>query len=68
MNVSNDAQDRLKRYVLAFALAVIALLLRISLPVAEGIVEAHGGQLSVGRNEPHGAVFRLSLTAGKGRP
>ena len=41
----------------------------IGLSISRSIVEAHGGRLCVGTNEPHGAVFRLALpTAEEGQP
>jgi C4-dicarboxylate-specific signal transduction histidine kinase len=38
--------------------------LGIGLSISRSIVEAHGGQLSVTPNVPHGAVFQLSLPVG----
>jgi PAS domain S-box-containing protein len=39
--------------------------LGIGLSISRSIVEAHGGELWVNANEPHGAVFRFSLPVGE---
>ncbi len=35
----------------------------LGLPISKAIVEAHGGRLTMARNEPFGAVFRFHLAA-----
>jgi PAS domain S-box-containing protein len=42
--------------------------LGIGLSISRSIVEAHGGQLWVNPNEPHGAIFRFSLPVGEAAP
>jgi PAS domain S-box-containing protein len=42
--------------------------LGIGLSISRSIVEAHGGQLSVNPNQPHGASFRFSLPVGGAAP
>ncbi|HEV3008853.1 MAG TPA: ATP-binding protein, partial [Burkholderiales bacterium] len=42
--------------------------LGIGLSISRSIVEAHGGQLSVNPNQPHGASFRFSLPVGGADP
>jgi signal transduction histidine kinase len=38
----------------------------IGLSISRSIVEAHGGQISVSANAPHGAVFRFTLPLAEG--
>jgi signal transduction histidine kinase len=38
----------------------------LGLSICRSIVEAHGGQISVARNEPQGAVFQFTLNAEDG--
>jgi PAS domain S-box-containing protein len=42
--------------------------LGIGLSISRSIVEAHGGQLWVNPNQPHGAIFRFSLPVGEAAP
>jgi signal transduction histidine kinase len=39
--------------------------LGIGLSISRSIVEAHGGQLWVNPNQPHGASFRFSIPVGQ---
>jgi PAS domain S-box-containing protein len=39
--------------------------LGLGLSICRSIVEAHGGRLSAGLNEPHGAIFRVQLPVGE---
>jgi C4-dicarboxylate-specific signal transduction histidine kinase len=40
----------------------------IGLSISRSIIEAHGGRLWASVNEPHGAVFRLTLPAAGAQP
>jgi PAS domain S-box-containing protein len=40
----------------------------MGLAISRSIVEAHGGRLSAAANQPHGAVFRLTLSVEEARP
>jgi PAS domain S-box-containing protein len=42
--------------------------LGIGLSISRSIVEAHGGELWVNPNQPHGAIFRFSLPVGEAAP
>ena len=39
----------------------------LGLPISRTIVEAHGGNLSAGRNSDRGATFRMTMPAHRGK-